>query len=116
MSIKDVRDYHLRMTSDFVELKETIKQLESEITPDMSTEALQNIESLKKRAERIQENYNRINYIIYLLDMPTRKSKKARWENQEKKRLGRIPESDRLTGVHKENKSNLEELKKYMKC
>ena len=116
MSIKDVRDYHLRMTADYMELKETIKQLESEITNEMSSEALKNIEILKKRAESVQENYNRINYIIYLLDMPTKKKKQKRWTNQEKRRLESIPTSDRLEAVQEENKSNLDELKKYMKC
>ena len=75
MSIKEVRDYHLRMTSDYLSLKETLDKLESEITPETSTAALANIEQIKKQVARVQENYNRINYIMYLLDMPKRKSK-----------------------------------------
>lgn len=116
MSIKDVRDYHTRMTADYIELKETLEKLESEITEETSKEALNNISQLKKQAEHVQENYNRINYIMYLFDKPTRKSKHKKWENQNKKKLSKIPNKDRLSGVSDENKNNLSELKKYISC
>ena len=114
MSIKDVRDYHLKMTRDYVDLKETLDRLESEITEETSAEALKNISTLKKQAEKIQENYNRINYIIYLLDKPVRPSKQGRWSKQNQKRLEAIPNKDRLSGISDENKGNLHSLKKYI--
>ena len=55
MSIKEVRDYHLRMTSDYLSLKETLDKLESEITPEASTAALANIEQIKKQVARVQK-------------------------------------------------------------
>ena len=116
MSIKDVREYHLKMTSDYVDLKETINKLESEITEETSKEALNNISLLKEQAEKVQENYNRINYIMYLFDKPTRKSKHKKWEKQNENRLKIIPIKDRLDGISEENKNNLDGLKKYVKC
>ena len=116
MSIKHVRDYYLRVTADYVELKNTLDQLESEVNEETSKEALANIESIRQSAQKVQENYNRLNYIMYLLDMPQKGSKKSRWENQNKKRLDSIPEKDRMKYVQKENKMNLDEIKKYIKC
>ena len=116
MSIKEVRDYHLRMTSDYLSLKETLDKLESEITPEASTAALANIEQIKKQVARVQENYNRINYIMYLLDMPKRKSKQHSWEKQHKKVFSSIPEKDREEGVSKENKEVISHLNKYIDC
>lgn len=116
MSIKDVREYHLKMTADYIDLKETIDKLESEITEETSKDALNNISLLKEQVEKVQENYNRINYIMYLFDKPTRKSKRKKWEKQNQKRLNSIPEKDRLEFISKENKNNLDGLKKYVKC
>ena len=96
MSIKEVRDYHLRMTADYMELKRTLDTLESEITPETSKQALDNIDSIKKQVARLQENYNRINYIMYLLDMPAKKKKIPRWVKQNQKRSDSIPEEDRM--------------------
>lgn len=116
MSIKEVRDYHLRMTSDYISLKETLDRLEAEITPETSKVALDNIEQIKKQVARVQENYNRINYIIYLLDMPKRKKKQHSWEKQNKKFLNAIPEKDRKEGIEKENKEIISNLNKYIDC
>lgn len=114
MSIKDVRKYHMRMTADYKELKNTLKKLESEITPESSKNALQAIDVIKKQVAVVEENFNRINYIIYLLDMPQRKKKKQRWENQNKKKIDSIPEKDRLDGVHDENKNMIKSLNEYI--
>ena len=116
MSIKEVRDYHLRMTSDYIELKKTLEQLESEVTPETSKVALDNIENIKKQVARVQENYNRINYIIYLLDMPKRKEKHAKWTKQNQKKLEEIPEKDREMLILKENKAVIDDLNNYIKC
>ena len=116
MSLKDVKEYYMRMTSDYLDLKETLDRLESEVTEDTAPIVLENIQRLKENAEKVQENYNRLNYIMYLFDLPNRKEKKARWVNQNKKRLKEIPEKDRMAFVQGENKTNIDELKKYIKC
>lgn len=116
MSLRDVKEYYMRMTSDYLELKNTIDRLEAEVTEDTAPIVLENIHRLKENAEKVQENYNRLNYIMYLFDMPNRKSKKARWVNQNKKRLKEIPEKDRMAFVTKENQANIDGLKKYIKC
>lgn len=116
MSVKDVREYYMKMTADYMELKETLSILESEVTPETSELALKNIDAIKQRVAKLQENYNRINYIMFLLDMPQRKNKKVKWVNQEKKRLDAIPEKDRLEFIQKENKEIVDGLKSYIKC
>lgn len=114
MSLKDVKDYHMKMTSDYMQMKKTIDQLESEISPEKSTEALANLNRIKESAKAVEVNYNRINYIMYLLNMPTRKKKQLKYENQHKKQLNNISEKDRLEGIQKENKENISTLKQYL--
>lgn len=116
MSVKEVRDYYMRMTSDYIELKQTLEKLESEITPETSAVALQNIDNIRKQCKAVQENYNRINYIMYLLDMPKNNKKKQKWSKQEKRRLESIPEEARLPFIQKENKAVISNLKKYINC
>ena len=114
MSIEHVRDYYMRMTSDYVELKKTLDRLEREITPETSSQALEAIERIRKEAEIVQQNYNRIKYIIYLLDKPKNKKKQARWEKQNKRKLESIPEKDRLKYIHEDNKNNIDLIRSFM--
>ena len=114
MSIRDVRKYHMRMTADYKELKDTLKKLESEITPESSKNAIQSLDTIKKQVAVVEENFNRINYIMYLLDIPQRKKKQQRWEAQNKKKIDSIPEKDRLDNIHNENKNMIKSLNEYI--
>lgn len=114
MSIEHVKDYYMRMTSDYLELKETIDRLEAEVTEDTAPIVLENIHRLKENANKVQENYNRIKYIMYLLDKPKNKKKQARWEKQNKRKLESIPEKDRLKYIHEDNKNNIDLIRSFM--
>ena len=118
MAIKDVRTYYYNMLSQYLEEKQNLADFEEalkegHITQEQMQEALDNVANL-------ETNYHRLVYIMYLLDMPNRGSKKASYVKQHKvildalKRLGADIES-----VKEENtdalihfKAALEALKK----
>ena len=116
MSVKDVKDYYMKMTADYIEMKDTIDRMESEVTEETAKVVLENIKQLKATAEKVEENYRRISYIMFLLDMPNRKKKRDRYKNQNKKLLNKIPNKDTLEGIQEENNKNLNELKTYIDC
>ena len=92
MAVKDVRNYFYTMLCQYIEEKQNLADFEEalkagHITEDQMQDALENVANL-------ETNYNRLVYIMYLLDMPNRKSKKDGYVRQyqeildELKRLG----------------------------
>lgn len=116
MSVKDVMDYHSQVLSDYLELKKTLKLLENEPSEHVSKNILENIEHIKKNIAIATENYNRISYIVYLLNKPTRKRKQDRHYNINKKMLDKIPESSKLKSIREENKDSINKIKNYISC
>lgn len=92
MAIKDVRTYFYTMLCQYLEEKQNLADFEEalkegNITQEQMQEAIENVANL-------ETNYYRLVYIMYLLDMPNRKSKKSDYIKQHKiileelKRLG----------------------------
>ena len=105
MSIKDVREYYDQITADYTEMIEALKEMEElaaqeVVNPDK-------VEELRKAVEPIKNNYMRISYIIFLLNMPNKKEKKERYKKQQAKLLKNI-ELDQTE--HEENKKVISTL------
>ena len=82
MAVKDVRQYFYTMLAQYIEEKQNLVDFEDAlkdglITEEQMQEALENVASL-------EANYYRLAYIMYLLDMPNRKSKKTAYVKQYK--------------------------------
>lgn len=82
MAIKDVKTYFYNMLAQYIEEKQNLADFEAAlkegyITEDQMQEALENVANL-------EANYHRLAYIMYLLDMPNRASKKANYVKQHK--------------------------------
>ena len=74
MAIKDVKQYFYTMLSQYLEEKQNLADFEEAlkdglITEDQMNDAIETVATL-------ETNYHRLVYIMYLLDMPNRKSKK----------------------------------------
>lgn len=82
MAIKDVKNYFYNMLAQYIEEKQNLADFEEAlkegyITEEQMQEALENVASL-------ETNYHRLAYVMYLLDMPNRASKKAGYVKQHK--------------------------------
>ena len=82
MAVKDVKNYFYTMLSQYLEEKQNLADFEEAlkegyITQEQMQEALENVSNL-------ETNYHRLVYIMYLLDMPNRKSKKDGYVKQYK--------------------------------
>lgn len=113
MSVKHVNDYYFKVLSQYQELNATLEAMEKYISDSNLEIAQQNIESIKQQVAQLKENYLRISYIIFLLNMPNKKEKQFRYVKREKKKLENIPEQDRLLGVLREDNKILNNLKSY---
>ena len=88
MSIKDVKKYYDQITADYSEMIESLKEMEElaaqqVVNPDR-------VEELRKAVEPLKNNYMRISYIMFLLNMPNKKEKKERYKKQQAKFLKNI--------------------------
>ncbi len=115
MAKKDVQQYFFTMLAQYLEEKQNLADFEEAlkegyITQEQMQEALDNVASL-------EINYHRLVYIMYLLEMPNRKSKKTDYVKQyavileELKKLGADIDS-----VKEENSDALIHFKAALKA
>lgn len=112
MAVKDVREYYERMTSDYMEMKRVLAEMET-LSEDKAGQALSNLDSIREQVRLLESNYKRLSYVMFLLNQPTKKSKQDRYRKSEKKKLDVIPEKDRQDGVIAENSEVINNLKAY---
>jgi hypothetical protein len=92
MAIKDVRNYFYTMLVQYLEEKQNLADFEEALKDGRITE--DQMQEVMDIVAGLEENYHRLVYIMYLLDMPNRKTKKAGYVKQYKpildelKRLG----------------------------
>lgn len=110
MAVKDIRKYYQTMQAQYLSMKQTLADANEALANGYFTE--ERVADLKQRVELIEQNYNRISYIIYLLDMPNRNTKKKAYNRQNKKKLAELKtEEADLDSVKKENAEAINEIK-----
>lgn len=110
MAKKDVDKYFDQICKDYHELIETLHDMEEEaakglLDPDKLIQ-------MKSYIEPIKVNWQRISYIMYLLNMPSKKSKQERYRNQNKKL---IHGNATLDDVQLENQNQINKIKKEIR-
>jgi benzoyl-CoA reductase/2-hydroxyglutaryl-CoA dehydratase subunit BcrC/BadD/HgdB len=115
MAIRDVRRYFYTMLAQYLEEKQNLADFEEALKDGKITE--EQMEDALAVVAGLEENYHRLAYIMYLLDMPNRSTKKARYERTNKELLDefRLLGAD-LESVKKENDDALFHFKAALKA
>ena len=82
MAIKDVRHYFYTMLAQYIEEKQNLADFEDALKNGLITEEQMN--EATETVASLETNYYRLAYVMYLLDMPNRRSKKAAYTKQYK--------------------------------
>lgn len=82
MAVRDVRQYYYTMLSQYLEEKQNLADFEEALKEGNITEE-QMQEAMEAVAE-LETNYHRLTYIMYLLNLPSRKSRKPAYVRQHK--------------------------------
>lgn len=115
MAVKDVRQYFYTMLAQYLEEKQNLADFEIAlkdglITEEQMQEAIENVAGL-------ENNYHRLVYIMFLLDMPNKGSKKDIYVKQYK---GILEELTRLgadiNSIKEENSDALIHFKAALKA
>lgn len=109
MAVKDVKDYYYKIQAQYIEMKEDLADFEKALKNGYITE--DQVEAVKDDVAKLEQNYQRITYILYLLDLPKRKSKREKFNHYNKKLLNSFEENkSSLESVSEENKNLLNNI------
>lgn len=110
MAKKDVDKYFNQICQDYRELLDTLKDMEEEVSKGLLDP--DKLVQMKEYIEPIKINWQRISYIMFLLNKPVKKKKEERYINQNKKS---VKENSTLEDVHKENFEYIDKIKNELR-
>ena len=114
MAVKDVKEYYFKLIAQKAELEADLADFEEALKNGFITE--EQMQAAKDELVPYQINLDRLTYIMYLLELPNRKAKKAKFAKQNKKILNELEKrkADERS-VISENKSALDTFRKEVK-
>ena len=114
MAVKDVKEYYFKLIAQKAELEADLADFEEALKNGFITE--EQMQAAKDELVPYQINLDRLTYIMYLLELPNRKTKKAKFANQNKKILNELEKRNAdEQSVIAENKSALDTFRKEVK-
>lgn len=115
MAIKDVRHYFYTVLSQYIEEKQNLADFEEALKEGLITE--EQMQAVIETVADLETNYHRLVYIMYLLDMPNRDSKKQGYVKQHKPILDELVRLGAdIDSVKKENSDALIHFKAALKA
>lgn len=110
MAALDVKKYFAKVQSQYLEMKADMSEFEQAFKDGHITE--DQLDAAKEDILRIETNYQRLVYIMYLLELPNRASKHDKHNRMNKKLLNGLSKvgADEA-GVLQENKSALDHFR-----
>ena len=114
MAVKDVKEYYFKLIAQKAELEADLADFEEALKNGFITE--EQMQAAKDELIPYQINLDRLTYIMYLLELPNKKAKKAKFAEQNKKILNELEKrkADERS-VISENKSALDAFRKEVK-
>lgn len=108
MSVKAVKRYYNQICDQYREMLENIKDLEKEAAEGIIEP--ERVDRLKEQIAPIKQNYERWSYMMFLLNEPNRKQKKANYARRSNKILRELDSSNSLENVLAENEEALKHV------
>ena len=114
MAVKDVKEYYFKLIAQKAELEADLADFEEALKNGFITE--EQMQAAKDELVPYQINLDRLTYIMYLLELPNRKTKKAKFAKQNKKIIDELGKRNAdEQSVIAENKSALDAFRKEVK-
>ena len=114
MAARDVKEYYFKLIAQKAELEADLADFEEALKNGFITE--EQMQAAKDELIPYQINLDRLTYIMYLLELPNKKAKKAKFASQNKKILKELEKRNAdEQSVISENKSALDAFRKEVK-
>ena len=108
MAKKDFDEYYNKIAKQYYSLNEVLTDLSKEVQDNMVEP--ERLEQLKKTIEPVKNSYQTLMYIKYLLDKPSKKQKRNKYDKQMKKII-KQSEGKHSTDIIKNNEDIISSLK-----
>lgn len=109
MAVKDFKEYLITVQQQWLELKADLADFEQAFKDGFITE--DKLEEVKNEVAQAEINYQRLIYVDYLLDLPSRRKKKYLQRQKNKARLAALKEQKAdKDSVIAENKEHTEKV------
>ena len=110
MAVSDVKDFYYSILEQYMAAKDDLADFEKGLADGFVTE--DQVADLKDELANIEQNKERLEYIIYLLNMPNRSKKKPKYTLEQQKLLNRLNKHNNDgDAVLAENAQAIENLK-----
>lgn len=113
MSVKHVKKYYEEICNQYLEMRSELKDFEKECENGLFEP--ERLDIIKETVQPLMDNYERVSYIMFLLNKPNKEKKIKKYEQQNKKLLNNYKKSNSLEAVKEENKQVIENLRKITK-
>lgn len=111
MSKRDVDEYYQKVCSDYVEMLNTLTDMEEAFKQNMVSE--NQLEQVKQMVIPLRNNYMTLSWIMYLLNKPSRKEKAQMFDRQMAKFKSDKDVSRDKEHILKEDKEVIQNLKNF---
>ena len=113
MPLRDVKEYYFKMLRQYFEMKADLADFEQALKDGFITE--DQMQAAIEDVDKVKQNYERLSYIMYLLNLPNRKSKQEKYNNMNKKHVAEFEARQADTkSVELENCDALKAFKEEM--
>ena len=109
MALKDLKNYYNEVCDQYYEMLENLKDFQKDQEEGLVEE--DRMEEIKQNIKPLMDNYERISYLMFLLNKPARKEKVKSYEKRNKKLLQKLSKENSLEKMRKENKEILDYTK-----
>lgn len=112
MARRHVIKYYKEVQDQYIEMLHQADEFEKALKDEFITQ--EQITQYKEIVAKLKENYERLSYIMFLLNMPNKKSKEARYKKQNKNIVNYLNDSSE-DFVLKEDEDVLLKLRQFIK-
>lgn len=111
MSVKHLAQYYNEVTNQYQEMLDELRDMESYFSEGMVSPEM--LENMKKLIQPIKENYERISWIMYLLNKPSDKKTKKKKDkyNKEATKKYKLKENANPKTIVENNKEYFNKMK-----
>lgn len=109
MAVKHVKEYVDQVSNQYQEMLSELKDFEKLAEENMFSP--ERLDQIKETIKPLKDNYERWSYMMYLLNLPNRKSRQPKYHKQNKKLLKNFNENNSVESTVLENSNTLNNLR-----
>lgn len=109
MAYKHIKEYYNKICEQYLEMKDEIRDFEIEAQNNIMEP--ERLDMIKEQIKPLMDNYERWSYMMYLLNLPVKKSKQKSYQERNKKFINNLNKNNSLQSVLEENKQVINKMR-----